>query len=469
MPTIQKKIENNVVKINWAKAGLGKRFDSEVAKDFGVPRRQVTKIRTRMDIPAYSKSKKAEKENLEDIANVAIAKSLRVPGGQPKDVPIAQQVAAAPLVASPGQPKKKTPKPKSKVLTNHIAIVLDRSGSIEHYRLTDKIISIYNNLIDEIAAKSKESDQITKVNLFTFANRVAHVVHNEDPARATKLTPRDYRPDGGTALFDGVGAAINYLKGLPNANDENTSFLVITITDGEENSSTTYPAAARNSGSCEALARLMREVQQTDRWSLIFQLPPNFKEKLVNQFGIPTDNVREWEQTERGAAEVSQTTNSGIGTYYAARTSGRMSVQNFFVTTDMSRVSAKEVKAKLDDISDHFKAYTVEREMPIKEFVEQKSRKPYVLGSTYYSLSKKEKIQPQKQVLLKEKFKTPIYGGDQARDLIGLPRGAHATVMPGNHANYDIFVQSTSVNRILPRGTVVLVDVTKLVDDPPTW
>jgi hypothetical protein len=41
--------------------------------------------------------------------------------------------------------------------------------------------------------------------------------------------------------------------------------------------------------------------------------------------------------------------------------------------------------------------------------------------------------------------------------MIGLPANADAKVEPGNHANYDIFVQSTSVNRKLPRGTKLIV------------
>jgi hypothetical protein len=56
-----------------------------------------------------------------------------------------------------------------------------------------------------------------------------------------------------------------------------------------------------------------------------------------------------------------------------------------------------------------------------------------------------------------EKGSKAIYGGNAARSLIGLPYGAEAKVEPGNHANYDIFVQSTSTNRKLVRGTKLLV------------
>jgi hypothetical protein len=57
-----------------------------------------------------------------------------------------------------------------------------------------------------------------------------------------------------------------------------------------------------------------------------------------------------------------------------------------------------------------------------------------------------------------EKKKGSIWGGYKARELIGLPTdGSLAIVEPGNHANYDIYVQSTSVNRLLVRGTNFLL------------
>lgn len=70
---------------------------------------------------------------------------------------------------------------------------------------------------------------------------------------------------------------------------------------------------------------------------------------------------------------------------------------------------------------------------------------------------KPEKVQGSKKVLLVEKGKPEVWAGSQARQMIGLPIAADAKVEPGNHANYDIFVQSTSVNRKLPRGTKIIV------------
>lgn len=54
-----------------------------------------------------------------------------------------------------------------------------------------------------------------------------------------------------------------------------------------------------------------------------------------------------------------------------------------------------------------------------------------------------------------EKGKGSVYGGEDARRLLDLPD--HVTkVRPGNHANFDIFIQSTSINRKLKNGTRVI-------------
>ncbi len=92
--------------------------------------------------------------------------------------------------------------------------------------------------------------------------------------------------------------------------------------------------------------------------------------------------------------------------------------------------------------------------------MEEKTKSPYIPGSVFYQLTKTEKIQPQKMVLIMKKGGKGIYGGDEARGLIGLPASEdwiEAKVKPGNHANFEIFVQSSSINRKLVRGTKVLV------------
>jgi hypothetical protein len=189
----------------------------------------------------------------------------------------------------------------------------------------------------------------------------------------------------------------------------------------------------------------------------------------MKSLGVSADNIMEWENTRRGAEHAFGATTQAVGTYMSMRGNGMRSTTNFYVTPDLSKLTKTEIKAKLDDISHKFKAHEVTKEMDIKAFAEEKTHGSYVLGSVYYALTKREKVQAGKDILIMEKGKKTVWGGQQARDLIGLPSGQTATVTPGNHANYDVYVKSTSVNRKLVRGTKILIDTTKTVADAETW
>lgn len=348
----------------------------------------------------------------------------------------------------------------TKKLKNYVAIVLDRSGSMDMIR--KQTVDAFNSMVQTIQEKSQESGQETSVSLLTFGNNAKWEFFDQDVATLKPIGYSDFNPNGMTALFDGVGTTIDRLRQVADSEDENVSFLVITITDGGENASSRYDATQVN--------KFLKLTQSTDRWSYAFQLPHGQGKVFASQYGVPEDNIREWEATVKGVAAVSQVTNAAIGGYYTGRSLGRMSTKKFFdVTTDLSGVTPKTVHTKLDDISDRFTTLHVSKETAVKDFVEAETGNPYVIGSAYYQLTKSERVQPKKSILIMEKGKKAVWGGQQARDLIGLKDGIEARVTPGNHANYDIFIKSTSVNRKLVRGTKVLLDVKQKVGETPTW
>ena len=66
-----------------------------------------------------------------------------------------------------------------------------------------------------------------------------------------------------------------------------------------------------------------------------------------------------------------------------------------------------------------------------------------------------DKVQDYKKVLIMEKGRSQVYGGDDARRLLDLPD--HETkVRPGDHGGFRIFIQSTSVNRKVRSGTRII-------------
>jgi hypothetical protein len=349
-------------------------------------------------------------------------------------------------------------------LKTYVVFALDCSSSINFYGLTQPVINAYNDQLRVVRARAEAGENVS-VALVVFSDWADVKVFPTDPRQLPDLTSTQYRPYGNTALFDGIGKGVELLESQPDARNEDTSFLLIGITDGEENQSSRFNAFS--------IKRLIEQRQNVanGRWTIAFNVPRGFKDKFVRTFGFPEGNVREWETTAQGMRETSQVTDAGLNNYFAGRARGMKSVTTFYATSDLSGVDANALKKKLVDLSPNFKSLTVDKEQSIKEFVEDKTKRPYVIGSAYYCLTKPEKVQPAKAVLLMEKGKKAIWGGEEARRLVGLPTdgASHAKLTPGNHANYDVYIASTSVNRKLVRGTKVLVDLNKTKDDQETW
>ena len=68
-----------------------------------------------------------------------------------------------------------------------------------------------------------------------------------------------------------------------------------------------------------------------------------------------------------------------------------------------------------------------------------------------------KKVQPYKLVALRVKTSGKVYCGEQAREMLGIG-GLSKTVrlVPGDHGKFDVFIQSTSVNRKIAAGSEVL-------------
>lgn len=324
----------------------------------------------------------------------------------------------------------------------YVTFVVDRSQSMS--RLGADVKRTFDALARDIREQSKNLD--TRVSLFMFNDRVEERFIDANAQNLWSLN--DYSPQGNTALRDAIGNAIASSSKMHDARASHVSHMVMILTDGEENSSR-YTSE-------EKVRQLIREKQNLGNWTFVFQVPPGAGYRISRDYDVSQGNIREWEGTRQGLGETMAATSSSFMGYFDDRSKGIRSVQSFYARPDLSNLKASQVKQQLNDISQRFSIHTVPSEQPIKDFVEDVTARPYQVGSTFYQLTKPEQVQIGKQVLLMEKGKRAVWGGTEARDLIGLPYGP-VKVEPGNHANYDIFVQSTSTNRKLVRGTRILV------------
>lgn len=336
-------------------------------------------------------------------------------------------------------------------MKNYVGISRDHSGSMSSISFAagrdynDNIASIKEGAtlhnIDTIVS-------VVKCGVGCPAKVVREVV-NSNVQMLQPIEDGRYIADGNsTPLFDSVGDLIEQLQAVPDADDPEVSFVIMVITDGEENSSKKWSGAS--------ISRKIKELQSTDRWTFVFRVPRGNRRTLVG-YGIPDGNILEWDQTTKGVEAASAATRNAFKDFYQARSTGVKSTDKFYA--NLSEVTIKEVKKALVDISKQVEVYQVEsinNGVQIKDFVQAQGI-PFTKGCAFYQLSKTETVQDYKQIAIRDKITGAVYSGFAARDMLGLPQSGECKLAPGQHGQYDIFIQSTSVNRKLVEGTNVMI------------
>ena len=348
-------------------------------------------------------------------------------------------------------------------------IGLSRDHSISMTGIAKAAMQDYNQTVESIknAANNNNVDTIVSVVECGVANSGGAFGKLYDPfvranggvvrrvnvnTNVNHLYPvTEYRCTGGsTPLLDSVGELIEIMEAVPDAFDPDVSFLIMTTSDGEENSSTRW--------SQRRLTEVIHKLTATDRWTFVFRCPRGYTRNFV-KLGIPTGNILEWDQTEKGVERSTTITTSSFDTYYAARSMGETSTSKFYANLDV--VPINKVKAELIDISSKvakYLVYSYEDGILIRDKYELMFGKgSYVAGNCYYELTKTEKIQPNKKLIIYNVNTNAMYTGKNARDLLNIPDTHQITLSPGQLGGYKIFVQSTSFTRKLTKRTELLV------------
>ncbi len=329
-------------------------------------------------------------------------------------------------------------------MKNYIGISRDHSVSMRTVK--NAAVDDYNNNIESIKTNSEKHDQDTIVSVVENGRgglgKVVQVVSNSSVNRLKKIDHKDYVVDGHfTPLFDSVGMLIEQFEKVPDYKDPQVSFLVMAITDGQDNSSQMWRG--------HTLATKIKELQATDKWTFVFRVPVGQK-RHITQLGIPAGNVQEWDQTEESFQEATIATSHAYDTYFTSRALGKTSTDKFYVNTDT--LNTKKVTRALVDISGQVQQLVPKKnelDYKIREFVEQRTGKAYVKGDAFYLLTRTEKVQDYKKICLVDKLNGKIYGGLDARHLLNIPEQGMVKLVPGNINQFNVFIQSTSVNRLV--------------------
>lgn len=331
-------------------------------------------------------------------------------------------------------------------MKNYIGFVNDHSSSMKtHARAAVGDYNANITAVKEAASREMLDTVVSVVGLgYPQGHQITRQVTISNPHVLKPIT--QWPTIGGTPLFDGIGNMIELLIGLPDASSTDVSFLVMVTTDGEEAHSKKHNA--------DSLRRLIQHVSTSGRWTFVFRIPINANTSQIDALGIPMGNIQKWDTTSStGMTAATAQTTSAMDNFFVARSAGAKSSSAFYATAAAINL------AVLEDISKKVSLYVVPMEsigIEIRLFI-LKHRMEYLKGAAFYQLTKTEaRVSHTKLILVRERVTGKIYGGQQARTMIGLPTDRNARLHPGDHKNFDLFIQSESVNRKLVPGSGVV-------------
>lgn len=326
---------------------------------------------------------------------------------------------------------------------NHIALAVDASSSMSSHK--NEVIKVVDGIVAHLAARSKELDQETRVTVYTFADQVTNLVYDKDVLRMPSI--RDsYKVYGNTALLDASLKALSDLGQTPELYGDH-AFLAYVVTDGQNNIGN-YQVAE--------LQRALNSLKAN--WTMACLVPDARGVYEAKKFGFQPNNIAIWDTSSvNGVESAGRVITQSTDKFMTGRSSGARGYTNSLFL-DTSNVPAAKVTGQLEALHPgQFRLLPVTMDgEAIAPFVERYLGYPYRLGMAYYQISKSEKVQPQKGVAIRDKKTHQLYVGPHARQILGLP-DYECRVAPSKSPEYDVFIQSTSVNRKLVEGTSVLL------------
>lgn len=172
--------------------------------------------------------------------------------------------------------------------TVQVAIVLDRSGSMEGCR--DETISGFNEYVAEIRVTARQEGLNARVSLITFNGEVTPVYWSAPLDRLQPIDHNSYVPGGMAAMLDAVGTTIAHL--VQQEADAEGHALVCIISDGLENASREYTSAA--------IAKRVHDLQATSRWTFTYLGSNQDLAKVSADLGVPQTNMAAYSSTPAG-------------------------------------------------------------------------------------------------------------------------------------------------------------------------
>lgn len=182
-----------------------------------------------------------------------------------------------------------------------IVLVLDQSGSMGSVR--DQTIQGLNEFI----AEQRKTPGKAYVSLTVFDTRPEVRETGIDLDKFPTLTRDDYRPSGGTALFDAVGMTVESTeKWIADRTAPPTRVLFVIITDGAENSSTDFTS--------DQIAKLI-DKKQEQNWDFAYLGANQDAILAAKTMHIRQDYAANYDASKQGTTRAFGAVGQSVSTY----------------------------------------------------------------------------------------------------------------------------------------------------------
>lgn len=216
----------------------------------------------------------------------------------------------------------------------HVGIALDESGSM--LGIKKETLDGLNEQIQELKKHSNINSTVTLVT-FSGPQDVKTIYRAKPVSEITEISDKDYNPDGMTAMYDGTARLFNELKQSVDDN-ENTTYLILVVSDGQENASVEYTSAK--------IASMVKERQDTKRWTISYIGANQDLTKVVDNFGLSSSNVLAFAASSTGSKIMWDTAKCATTNYMSVRGSSAGNAATY------QKLSANFINSDSDAIVD---------------------------------------------------------------------------------------------------------------------
>lgn len=263
---------------------------------------------------------------------------------------------------------------------NHVALVLDGSGSMRRH--SGSVIKMADEQIRHLMMKSEELEQETRVSVYVFDDDVHRAIFDRDVMRLPSIADL-YWIHGGTALVDALKKSQDDLKTTSQTYGDH-AFLTYMLTDGQENVSKVY----------DKMATIRSYTKDApENWTVAWLVPDTSAQAYLERCGVDAGSIAIWNTgSAKGIEDVGKTIAAATTSYMTARSTGVRGTKSLFKTLDTSAqvVNAKTVTSKLTPMGKNsYELHDVKERIRIQPFVIDVLKKSfYRVGKGFYQFGR---------------------------------------------------------------------------------